>query len=196
MRGDARWAVRFPVLFGQSYVAYADCRIRGTTQPPPDPLVSRVHVVGVTPAGAVLVCRSEQEWRFLPGGTREPGESLDDLVRRELMEEAGAVLRASGASGRWLRDEPRLFFSHVAESGRREPYRPHQPHPRAYWSYAVAGVRVVGPPSNPPDGEKILDVHELEPGDAADYMDVHDPVHADVVRLADAMGLIRPSECV
>jgi 8-oxo-dGTP diphosphatase len=184
MRGDEYWAARFPVLFGESYVAYADCRIRGTTRSPPDHLVSRLHVVGVTPAGAILVCRSELEWRFLPGGTREPDESLDHLVRRELMEEAGAVLR----------DEPRLFFSHVARSGRPEPYRPHQPHPRAYWSYVVAAVRVVGPPTNPPDGEKIVDVLELEPGDAADYMDVHDPVHADVVRFADAMRLIRPSD--
>jgi 8-oxo-dGTP diphosphatase len=184
MRGHERWAVRFPVLFKQSYVAYADCRIRGTTQSPPDHLVSRLHVVGVTPAGTVLVCRSEQEWRFLPGGTREPDESLDHLLRRELMEEAGAVLR----------DEPRLFFSHVARSGRPEPYRPHQPHPRAYWSYAVVGVRVVGPPTNPPEGENIVAVLDLEPDDAAAYMDVHDPVHADVVRLADAMGLIRPSD--
>jgi 8-oxo-dGTP diphosphatase len=178
---DEHWAERFPALFGETYVAYADCRVRGTTRTPPDHLVTRLHVVGVTPAATVLVCRSDHEWRFLPGGTREPGEALRDLVARELMEEAGAVLNG----------EPALFFSHMAVSGRAEPYRPHLPHPRAYWSYAVAGVRVLGPPTNPPDGETIVDVLAMEPGDAADYIDRHDPVHGDVVRLADAMDLIR-----
>jgi 8-oxo-dGTP diphosphatase len=181
MRGEEHWARRFPALFGETYIEYADCRVRGTTRRPPDHLVTRLHVVGVTPAATVLVCRSDQEWRFLPGGTREAGESLRNLAARELMEEAGAVLSR----------DPVLFVSHVAVSDRAEPYRPYQPHPRTYWSYAVAGVRVVGPPVNPPDGETIVEVLALEPGDAADYIERHDPAHADVVRLADAMGLIR-----
>jgi 8-oxo-dGTP diphosphatase len=183
MSGDDHWAAYLPALFEDGYVAYADCRIRCTTDPAPDYLVSRLHLVAVTPNAQVVVCRSEQGWRFLPGGTRELGESLHDLARRELLEEAGALLRG----------EPRYFASHVADSAREHPYRPHLPHPRAYWSYAVTDVDVVGAPTNPPDGEHVVEVLTLAPSLAAEFIEKQDPLHADVVRLADAMGLIRPA---
>ncbi|MGI8434479.1 MAG: NUDIX domain-containing protein [Nocardioidaceae bacterium] len=96
----------------------------------------------MTPEAQIVVCRSEQGWRFLPGGTQEPAESLVDLGRRELMEEAGAFLESA----------PRYFAAHVADSSRAEPYRPHLPHPRAYWSYAVAQARIIGGPTNPVKG--------------------------------------------
>ncbi|MEJ7742252.1 MAG: NUDIX domain-containing protein [Nocardioidaceae bacterium] len=86
---DDRWSTRFPDLFRDEYVDYADCRIRCTTAVAPASLVSRLHLVAVTPEAEVLVCRSQQGWRFLPGGTREPGESLNDLARRELMRRSG-----------------------------------------------------------------------------------------------------------
>ena len=117
-------ALSFPGLFRESYVDYADCRTTYTTEAAPDDLVARLHLVAVTADGNVVVCRSEQGWRFLPGGTREPGESLDDLARRELMEEAGAVLEG----------EPRYFAAHVADSNRDKPFRSHLPHPRTYWA--------------------------------------------------------------
>jgi 8-oxo-dGTP diphosphatase len=124
--------------------------------------------------------RSEQGWRFLPGGTREPGESLTELARRELTEEAGA----------WLADEPKLFAAHIADSERPEPFRPHLPHPRTYWAYAIAPARVVGPPSNPPDGEQVVEVLTLSPSEAIAFLAEEDPMHSGVLRLADAMGLI------
>lgn len=78
-----------------------------------------MHVVAVTPQRTVLVCRSAQGERFLPGGTREPGESPTDLVRRELLEEAGAVPTG-----------PLLPFSaHQAVSHSDGPHRSHLPHP-------------------------------------------------------------------
>ena len=49
--------------------------------------------MAVTADGEVVVCRSVEEWRFLPGGTREPDEPVRDLVDRELREEAGCALR-------------------------------------------------------------------------------------------------------
>ena len=176
------WHLRFPDLFRESYVDYANCRVRYTTEAAPEDLVSRLHLVAVTTEGTVVVCRSEQGWRFLPGGTREPGESLHDLARRELVEEAGAVLEG----------EPRYFAAHVADSGRDKPYRPHLPHPRAYWAYATAHVRVVGEPTNPEDGETVVEVLTLPPAAAAHYIEEHDPVHADVLRHAVALGLISP----
>jgi 8-oxo-dGTP diphosphatase len=175
------WRDRFPELFRESYVDYADCRIRYTTEVPAEDLVSRLHLVAVTDAGNVVVCRSEQGWRFLPGGTREPGESLPELAGRELVEEAGAVLDG----------ELRYFSAHVADSARVTPYRPHLPHPRAYWAYAVAPVRVLGTPTNPDDGERVVEVLMLPPPVAADYLQEEDPIHADVVRHAHAIGLVR-----
>ena len=97
------------------------------------------------------------------------------------MEEAGAVLHG----------ELRYFSAHVADSNREKPYRPHLPHPRAYWAYAVADVRVVGVPTNPRDGERVVEVLTLPAAAAADYIHEEDPIHADVLRHADAMGLVR-----
>jgi len=175
-------ALSFPGLFRESYVDYADCRTTYTTEAAPDDLVARLHLVAVTADGNVVVCRSEQGWRFLPGGTREPGESLDDLARRELMEEAGAVLEG----------EPRYFAAHVADSNRDKPFRPHLPHPRTYWAYATAKVRLVGEPTNPQDGETVVEVVTLPPTAAANYIEDHDQVHADVLRHAVSLGLLPP----
>jgi 8-oxo-dGTP diphosphatase len=176
------WRVRFPDLFRDAYVDYADCRVRYTMEPVPEELVSRLHLVAVAADGRVVVCRSEQGRRFLPGGTREPGESLKDLARRELAEEAGAALHG----------EPRYFAAHIADSNQQRPYRPHLPHPRAYWAWAIAAVEVVGAPTNPPDGESVVEVLTLPPVEAADYLEAHDRFQADVLRHAVAMGLVGP----
>jgi 8-oxo-dGTP diphosphatase len=177
---DARWAAVFPTLFTNSYVDYADCWTRFTTSAVPNELVARLHLVAMTPQRHAIVCRSIQGWRFLPGGTREEGETLLQLASRELMEEAGA--RITG--------DVEVFASHVADSVREAPYRPHLPHPRAYWAYGLIEAEIVGPPTNPRGGEQVVEVLTLPPADAANYIEDHDPLHADVVRLAHAMALI------
>src|SRR3954452_15833531 len=80
-------------IFAESYANYASARITYLARIPPDHLVSRLHLVAITGDALMVVCRSAQGWRFLPGGTRERNESLHDLASRELMEEAGAALR-------------------------------------------------------------------------------------------------------
>lgn len=70
----------------------------------------------------------------------------------------------------------------------RPPYLPHAPHPRMWWLYAVTEVAIDEEPANPADGERVVDVLVLPPADAADYLEVHDPIHADVIRLAIALG--------
>ena len=135
----------------------------------------------MTEAGEVVVCRSAEGWRFLPGGTREEGETLTELARRELMEEAGATLVG----------DLHHFSAHEVDSEREQPYRPHFPHPRSYWAYAVARVEITGEPLNPPDGEEIVEVLTLPVREAADYLRVDDPVHAEVVLHAETLGMLR-----
>ena len=85
---------------------------------------------------------------------------------------------------------PRYFAAHFADSLRPKPYQPHPPHPRAYWADAVTQARVVTPPGNPPGGEQGVEVLAPTADQAASYIAEHHPLHADVLRLADAMGLI------
>lgn len=181
------WETAFPDLFAPNYVDYAGCRLGFTVDPVPADLVSRLHLIARTPQGELIVCRSVQGWRFLPGGTREPGETVPELARRELMEEAGAQLTS----------EPHIFAAHVADSERDGPYRPHLPHPRAYWAYGIADAQIVTKPTNPPDGEQVVEVLTLAPADAAAFIGdggegdtTGDSFHAMVIRLAQAMALL------
>lgn len=188
MPDDEHWAARFPALFREQVVEYAGVTARCTTEPPRDALVNRLHLVAVTDDGSVVVCRSVEGWRFLPGGTREPEESIAELARRELLEEAGAA--ALGP--------PTIFASFQVLSSRPEPYRPHLAHPEAVWAFGISPVELTGPPSCPPDGEEIVEVTTLPAVEAADWLAEHDQTHADVLRLAVAMGLVpkRPDRAV
>lgn len=163
-----------------TYIDYAGCDVQYRSGPPPADLIARLHLVARTEAGEVLVCRSVEEWRFLPGGTREPGEQVQALARRELREEAGAELHGP----------IRLFGAHEAISRRDHAYRPHLPHPRAYWAYAVADVVVTGPPTNPDDGEQVVAVTALPPATAVTELAKHDRMHADVLSEAIGRGLV------
>jgi hypothetical protein len=60
----------------------------------------------------------------------------------------------------------------------------------AYWAVAVTTAEIVGPPTNPDDGEQVVEVLALSPAEAARWISDHDRTHADVIRLADAMGLL------
>ncbi|GAB3918999.1 hypothetical protein GCM10011575_29150 [Microlunatus endophyticus] len=173
------WESRFPRLFEPAYVDYANTDVIFATDGVVEPLVTRLHCVATDPDGRVIVCRTE-DWRFLPGGTREPGESLEQTAARELLEEAGAKVTGPLT----------IFGAQFATSLNPAPYRSHQPHPKSCWAFATTTAELIGPPENPPDGEQVLEVVVLDPLPAADWLDDHDPVHADVVRLAVAMGLI------
>ncbi|MCW2794385.1 MAG: hydrolase [Nocardioides sp.] len=48
----------------------------------------------------------------------------------------------------------------------------------------------MSPPTNPDDGEHVVEVLTLPPKEAADYLREHDDTHADVVLLAVALGLV------
>lgn len=59
----------------------------------PDDLVISVRCV-VEAAGQIVVCRNTDETHALPGGRREPGESFEETVVREVYEETGWHLLA------------------------------------------------------------------------------------------------------
>lgn len=170
----------FSALVGPQYVEYANADVVGTTLPPPAELIHRIHLVASPGPGLVTVCASAEGWRFLPGGRLEPGESLAAAITRELREEAGS--RPTGTAD--------VFFSHIATSRAAQPYLPHAPHPVSWWSYAVVTTEVIGAPTCPDGGEQITELHHLKVREAAGWLQAHDPVHADVVRLAATFGLL------
>jgi 8-oxo-dGTP diphosphatase len=179
---DAAWADRFPDLFRPRHESYANADLEFRLGAPPDDQVARLHVVAVDVDGLVVVCRTVEEWRFLPGGRRAEGETLEHLVGRELLEEAGCrLVEPLGA----------LFAHQHVTSHNSRPHHPWFPHPESSWGYATARVEIVGEPQIPPDGEAVVEVRTLSPTDAADWLRVHDAEHADVVLLAAGMGLLR-----
>jgi 8-oxo-dGTP diphosphatase len=179
---DSGWADRFPGLWGLDFQPYANADLAFRLGAPDDDLVTRLHLVAQVPDGRVVVCRSVEEWRFLPGGRREPGESLSETAARELREEAGCELRA-----------PIEVFAHQEVHSRDPaPHRPHFPHPHSAWAFASARVQQTGHPTNPADGEAVVEVRTLPVAEAAAWLRVHEAEPADVLLLAEALGLLRP----
>jgi len=176
------WAERFPELFAPAFWHWGDLDTQFTLEQPPDELISNVHVIARA-EGGIVVCRNDLGWRFLPGGTREPDEPIEETARRELLEEAGARLTGPLT---WL-------GGHRADHRRPGPYRPHLPHPVSYWINVVADVVVDLAPTNPPDGEQVVEVLVLPPEKAIEFLDEendNDGLMANLVRLAMAMELV------
>lgn len=120
--------------------------------PPPANLVSNVYIVPFIGEQCLLirVLHRQRELWEITGGTLEPDETYLDAIRREVPEEAGARLLSFKLMGAW-----HCWSSAPA------PYRPHLPHPESYRVVGYGEVERIGAPTNPPDGEQVIEVARL-----------------------------------
>lgn len=184
---DRQWRDRFPNLYRAqpfSWGGTGDRRlqIQFSRQVPPDELISNVKVVGRC-AGGVAVFETDQGWRNVPGGSREPGETLVETADRELYEEVGGRIKGPLE---WIG----AFRVDHSVAG---PYRPHLPFPISYWAYTTADIELVAQPTNPEDGEQVTSVQVLPFDEAVEFLSVFDdgPL-LDAVKLARALELDAP----
>ncbi|MFE7799233.1 NUDIX domain-containing protein [Nocardia sp. NPDC057440] len=140
-------ADRYPLLHTPTRWEWGGLDVQFSADPPPDDLVTNIHVICFI-GSEIVLCRDDRDVWLVPGGTREAGESIDECLRRELREEAGA--RPVG-SVRWL-------GAHYATSDHPAPYRDWQPHPHKAWLWCAADVVLESAPSNPDDAENIIEV--------------------------------------
>lgn len=131
--------------------AWAQTVVRFTERLPLRELVQGVRAVAFMPDGRVVVCTDEAGERFLPGGTREDGESPEDCFRRELAEETGLQVTSA----------PCWFAAHVGVSYHDVPYRPHSPFPLKAWLWGHTQVDGIGRPRDTRSGEVVVSVEPL-----------------------------------
>ncbi len=148
-----------------------------TADLPNDDMIANVNMVPRVGDRWLMVRFASGVW-WVPGGTREPGETISDTIRRELLEEAGAEALSLSFFGAWR-----------CTSTQPEPYRRHVPHPVFYRAVAVGDVRVIGAPTVPADGEEIRDVAVVPLDEAVDRFRATDRRDlADLYRLASAVS--------
>lgn len=170
---EVSFAERYPLLHKPARWEWGGLDVRFSTEIPADELVTNVHVVCFA-GERIVLCRDDRDIWLVPGGTREANEPIDTCVRRELLEEAGA--RLIGPIHR--------IGAHHATSDHPHPYLPWQAHPHKAWLWCTADVVVDSNPTNPPDGEQILEVRAF-PVDEAIRLSATDGDHMpELVQLA------------
>ena len=138
-------ASRFPDLFAPVTGKRGSATFRRVDSVPCEAGASNVNVIPYTASGWVVLVLADGRPE-VPGGTREPGESVMATLRRELLEEAGARLRSFRPIGVW-----------DCVSTAEAPYRPHLPHPRFQRLVGVGRVELVTTPTIG-DGEDVVEV--------------------------------------
>jgi len=133
----------FPYLFGEHVWSWGPVKTVFEPGEPPLGLLSNVNIVPFDQTGWLIV-RQDIGWGIV-GGTLEPGETYQETLRRELIEEAGCELLNFKVFGA-------LRMEFLTE----KPYRPHLPFPISYRLLCVGEVRRKTSPTNPDNGEKLL----------------------------------------
>ncbi|MEU0542683.1 NUDIX domain-containing protein [Nocardia sp. NPDC005978] len=173
-------ADRYPLLHTPTRWEWGGLDVQFSTDLPADELVTNIHVVCFVGAEIVL-CRDARDFWMVPGGTREAGESVHACVVRELHEEAGAEL---AGPLHWI-------GAHHGVTDHPEPYRPWQPHPHKAWLWCTADVALTGEPTNPEDGEQILEVRAFPLAQAARLAGTDGDHMSELVTLAAELHLAR-----
>ncbi|MFI9272294.1 NUDIX domain-containing protein [Kitasatospora sp. NPDC052896] len=150
---------RFPALFAPQRWEWGGMDAQFSTELPPDGLITNIHLAGFT-GDLLVLCRDSRGHWFLPGGTREAGESIGSCLDRELREEAGARLLGPAS---WI-------GAHRCVTDHPEPYRPWQPHPEKAWLWGWAEVVVDSAPTNPADGEQVEEVRAMPVAEACELL--------------------------
>lgn len=144
-------ASQYPHLFNEVIWPWGPIRAKFALleQAPPDDLIANVNIVPRAGDDWVILHLSDGAWE-MPGGTREPGETYLDTIRRELREEAGAELVSFRLFGAWH------CFS-LAD----EPYRPHLPFPEYYRLAGLGEIELTGKPENLAGAEQVIAVERV-----------------------------------
>lgn len=137
--------VDYPYLFGEHIWPWGPVKTIFEPAKPPVELVSNVNIVPFDDTGWLII-RQQIGWGIV-GGTLEPGETYMETLARELMEEAGCELISYEVFGA-------LRMTFLTD----HPYRPHLPFPLSYRLLGVGKVKRVTTPTNPEDGESIIEV--------------------------------------
>jgi 8-oxo-dGTP diphosphatase len=95
---------------------------------PKENLIANVNIVPFINTECVVIRLENGEWE-IPGGTLEKDESYLETIRRELMEEAGAILHTFEPFGAWK------CVSHNTQA-----YKPHLPHPNFFRLVGYGGI--------------------------------------------------------
>ncbi|MBD0380979.1 NUDIX hydrolase [Paenibacillus sedimenti] len=127
-----------------------------TMEMPEENLISNVNMVPFINEKCVIIRLESGEWE-IPGGTLEKNELYADTIRRELIEEAGAILQTYVPFGAWK------CFSHHNHA-----YKPHLPHPEFFHLVGYGNVEISSNPLILDDGEKVVAVEIMSVGEAAE----------------------------
>lgn len=136
---------QYPNLFNEQVWPWGPVKTIFEQSIPSVELVSNINIVPFAATGWLIV-RQEIGWGIV-GGTLAPEEHYLTTLKRELLEEAGCALLNFKLFGA-------LRMAFLTE----RPYRPHLPFPISYRLLGVGQVQQITAPSNPEDGEHILEV--------------------------------------
>ena len=137
---------QYPRLFAPFYWGPLTAQFEIQEQLPPVELIGNVSIIPFVGNYCVIIEVDNIRWE-MPGGTLEPDEDFRETARREMLEEAGALLLDYHPFGAWN-----------VTSAAEQAYRPHLPHPRFYRLVGYGEAELIGAPLNPADAEQVTKV--------------------------------------